>query len=193
VALACLVALSSALGAGLVTSVVSAPPASAHAELVKISPSANAQLTTAPARVLGEFNEPVSTSFATVVVTSGGGVSVARGTPTVSGSTITQALKFDLPSGSYRIAYRVTSDDGHPVTGESRFTVNLVSTAGPATSAPSTSEGGSTPGLLDTAASSGGSKAGPVGSPSRFAVLISGSVALLVIGVGLLFRERRRP
>jgi len=186
--------LSFAFGAALVTSVVSAAPASAHAELVRITPRANAQLTTAPAKVVVQLNEPVSKSFATVVVTSADGVNVVRGTPTFSGGTVTQALRPGLLSGIYRIAYRVSSNDGHPVTGESRFTLTLISTAGPATSsAPAATPDRPAPSLPGAAASSAeDSTAGSDSLLTRFAVPVSWSVALLVIGVGLLSWERRR-
>ena len=80
------VALAFAFGAGLVTSVTGAGPAAAHAVLVKITPALDAQLTTAPTEVVLEFDEPVSTTFATVVVTTAAGVS--RGKPTVVGARV---------------------------------------------------------------------------------------------------------
>src|SRR5665647_3912023 len=85
-------AVSFALGASLVTSVISAAPASAHAALVKITPDADARLTNAPTQVVLEFDEPVSATFATIVVTTAAGLSVARGKPTVLGAKVTQAL-----------------------------------------------------------------------------------------------------
>ena len=44
--------VASALGLALFTSVISATSASAHAELVKITPAPNAQLNTVPKRVV---------------------------------------------------------------------------------------------------------------------------------------------
>jgi len=79
-ALAAGVALLFAFGAAVVTSVISAVPASAHAALVKITPDVDAQLTTAPTEVVLEFDESVSATFATVVVSTAAGVSVARQT-----------------------------------------------------------------------------------------------------------------
>ena len=141
------VALSFALGAVLVTSVISAAPASAHAALVKITPDADAQLTTAPTEVVLEFDEPVSATFATVVVTTAAGVTVARGKPTVLGAKVTQALSPTMASGGYRIAFRVVSNDGHPVSGQSRFTL--------------TSPSGTTPAMV------GGTPAAATVTPSR--------------------------
>ena len=80
-----------------------------------------------------EFDEPVSSTFATVVVDATG-VRVALGKPTVMGSNVTQPPRAEMASGRYRVAYRVVSKDGHPVSGESGFTLALASGTGSATS-----------------------------------------------------------
>ncbi|MHB1474805.1 MAG: copper resistance CopC family protein [Dermatophilaceae bacterium] len=138
---------SSAVGLALVTSVVNAASASAHAELVKVTPDVDAQLTTAPKEVVLEFSEPVNASFATSVVTTSAGVSVTNGKPTVIGAKVTQALVPHLAAGTYLVAFRVVSNDGHPVTGESGFTLTLAPRTSPSVSARSTSPS-ATPRLL---------------------------------------------
>lgn len=189
------VALSFAFGAALVAWVISAAPASAHAVLVKIAPAADAKLTTAPSQVVVEFNEPVGSTFAAVVVTNAAGVSVGSGKPTVLGGKVTQPLSPEMTSGAYRIAYRVTSDDGHPVTGESKFTLTLASGLSPATSAaaPSASPSAATPSVPVTATLSA---AGPTtdqgGWLAQNLFPVSGAVGLFIIGAGLLLWERRR-
>ena len=188
-------ALSFAFGAALVTSVISAAPASAHAALVKITPTANAQLTTAPMQVVVEFNEPVSTNFATVAVTTAAGVTVSSGKPTVLGGKVTQALSPDLASGEYRVAYQVTSDDSHPVTGESKFTLTLAPGTGPATptEAPSDSPGAATPSIPVTAKPAADDPSADQGGwLTQNLAPVSGAVGLLVIGAGVLLWERRR-
>jgi methionine-rich copper-binding protein CopC len=189
------VALSFAFGAALVTSVISAAPASAHAVLVKISPAANAKLTTAPTQVVVEFDEPVSTTFARVVVTTAAGVSVTRGKATVLGGKVTQTLSPEMTSGDYRVAFGVTSDDGHPVTGESKFTVALAPGTVPTSAGtPSGSPGAATPPVPVTAAASAQDAAADQdgGLLTRNLVPISGAVGLLVIGAGVLLWERQR-
>lgn len=197
--LVAVVAMSLALGAVLVTSVISAAPASAHAVLVKITPDTDAQLTTAPKEVVLEFNEPVSTTFVTVVVTTDAGVTVARGKPTVLGARVTQPLTPSLASGGYRVAFRVVSDDGHPITGESKFTLRLTPGTSPAASAgiPSVSVSASpssaTPSVRAVAGSSAeDSKTAQAGWLSRFLVPIAGAVGLLVIGAGVVLWDRQR-
>ena len=189
------VLLSFALGAALVTSVISAAPASAHAVLVKVTPAANARLTTAPTQVVVEFNQPVSMSFARVVVTTAAGVSVTQGTATVLGAEVTQALSPGLTPGEYRVAFGVTSSDGHPVTGESKFTLTLSSGAAPESSAvvPSVSPSAAPPpALVGAAPSADAPTADQGGWLAQNLLPISGAAGILVIGTGVLLWERRR-
>lgn len=189
------VALSFAFGAALVTSVIGAAPASAHAVLVKITPAANAQLTKAPTQVVAEFNEPVSNKFVTVLVTTDAGVSVARGKPTVLGGTVTQLLAPGLASGAYKVAYQVRGDDGHPIPGQSSFTLRLGAGTSPTTGAPSatpTAPATTTPAVPATTPAAAGTNAVQDGWLARFLVPIAGSIGLLVMGAGVLVWERRR-
>lgn len=196
------VAMSFTFGAAMVTSVIAAPPASAHGALVKITPYADALLTTAPTAVVLEFDEPVSTNFATVVVTTVEGLDVTQGKATVLGTNVTQALRPDLTSGDYRIAYRMVSDDGHPVTGESNFTLKLAENPSPSTTA------GTATGTLSTAAASPsregpsvsaaeapsreGPQVDPNGSLSQWLLPLAGVVGLLIIGTGVLLWRRQQ-
>ena len=189
------VALSLAFGAALVTSVISAAPASAHAALVKITPAANARLTTAPTQVVVEFTEPVSTRFARVVVTTAAGVSVTQDTATVLGAEVTQTLSPGLASGEYRVVFGVTSSDGHPVTGESKFTLTLTSgsTSAPPAGVPSASTGAVTPSAPVAATlSADDPPAGQEGWLAQNLLPISGAAGVLAIGAGVLLWERRR-
>ena len=187
------VVASSGFGLAAVTSVVSAAPASAHAELVRITPDRGAQLTTAPKDVVLEFNEPVSTSFATIVVTSAAGVSVTSGKPTVIGATVTQALVPRLAAGAYRVAFRVVSNDGHPVTGESGFTLTPAPTTSPSAPARSATPV-ATPSIAATnVAPAQDPNAGQNGGLRRSSMATAGAFALLLIGAGLLVWRRKHP
>jgi methionine-rich copper-binding protein CopC len=184
------VALSFAFGAALVTSVISAAPASAHAVLIQITPGNGAQLTTAPTQVVVKFDEPVSATFVTVVVTNTAGVGVAKGKATVQGATVTQALSPDIASGEYRIAFRVTSDDGHPVTGKSTFTLKLAPGTSPTTSAGTPSPSPTDP--VQETPTPEGVPADQANGPTRFLTPIAGALGLLVIGAAGLMWDRRR-
>jgi methionine-rich copper-binding protein CopC len=191
-------ALSFAFGAALGTSVISAAPASAHAVLVKVTPAANGKLTSAPTKVVLEFNEPISNKFATVIVTSAAGVNVAKGKPTVLGGKVTQPLSPSLTSGGYRVAYRVTSDDGHPVGGQSTFTLALAPVGTPhgPSAAPSATPpvaASVTPPVAVAASPSGNNRnANEESWLSRYLIPVTGAFALLVLGLGVLVWERQR-
>jgi copper resistance protein C len=114
-----------ALAIGLVVLAVSssgAVPAWAHASLVSSSPKAGAELVELPSRVTFTFSEDVSEP-AYVVVRTDDGTGVTAGDPVVEGTTVTQRLDDSRGTGSFTMAYRVVSVDGHPVTGELDFTV----------------------------------------------------------------------
>lgn len=183
---------ASALGLAVFTTVISATSAAAHAELVKITPERNARLTVAPTEVVLEFSEPVSASFATVLVTTTGGAVVTRGTPAVVGARVTQALNPRLDAGTYRMAFRVVSADGHPLTGESGFTVILASSANTPTSAPSAPALATRSSVAPDLAPAQGPHTSPDGGLSRLAMGIAGAVGLLIAGAGLLLWLRKR-
>ena len=132
---------------GVHSSLVMATSADAHAVLRSITPKDGATLTAVPTKVVLTFNEPIGTSFATVSVAGPDG-SVSEGKAVVDGSTVTQALADDLPNGRYTVSFHVVSEDGHPVSDRTTFSVAAVATATPlpapsstsTTSAPPTSE-----------------------------------------------------
>ncbi|MGN6635023.1 MAG: copper resistance CopC family protein [Oryzihumus sp.] len=169
------------------------PAASAHAILIKTSPADGATLTTAPRQVDLTFDEAVARRFATIVVTGPSGEDATAGPATVNGTHVTAALASGLTSGEYRVAFRVVSDDGHPVSGQSRFTLNLPAGApsgGAATSAPA-------PSASPLAApSTAAAPASPPGQDSSWVSehlpALSGALLLVVVGAGALLWDRRR-
>jgi len=108
------VLLAAALG------VVSATPALAHAALKRSDPEKNAKVESLE-RVELEFNQPVR--LPTVILRGPGGETYHTGKPKVDGAVVTQDVADDLPAGSYTIAFRVVSEDGHPVEGEIPFKI----------------------------------------------------------------------
>ncbi|OZF42343.1 hypothetical protein CH293_26810 [Rhodococcus sp. 14-2470-1b] len=53
-------------------------------------------------------------------------------------------LEDGLPNGEYTVGYRVTSADGHPITGSYGFSVDVAATATPQDAAAQQSQGGAT-------------------------------------------------
>lgn len=137
-----------------------APPASAHAELVSSTPAAGAGLTEMPARVRLTFSGAVRTP-AFVEVSASGGSQVTTGPAHIRGRQVTRRLTSSSP-GAFTVAYRVTSSDGHAITGSFQFRLQdadeqgqtdppATSAATPADESSPTTTGGESP--ADTATS----------------------------------------
>jgi copper resistance protein C len=199
--------------AGAFASVVtSAAPASAHAALVRATPADGAVLGTAPSSVTLQFDDPISTSFATLTVTGPDGATVSSGRASVSGNKVSGALDDGLAPGRYRTVFRVVSEDGHPVNGQLTFTVKLPGGAPPPPTTPGapatgTTSGGATPGSPSTTPADGApSPSGDPGASSTAAgstaggsswladnlLPLTGALLLVVIGVGALLWDRLR-
>jgi methionine-rich copper-binding protein CopC len=101
---------------------VVATPASAHAKLLKSTPTRNAHVAS-PEQVRLVFNDPLNPSLVKVQVRDSAGKRHESGTPEVKGGTVTDKVTGPLTPGKYVIVYRVVSADGHPVAGELSFMV----------------------------------------------------------------------
>src|SRR3954465_6957441 len=92
---------------------VAAPlPAQAHTSLKSSDPQKNAQVQSLR-KVTLEFAESVR--FPVVVVNGEDGKRYESGAPRVDGPRVTEAVVDSVPPGRYTIAWRVVSQDGHPV------------------------------------------------------------------------------
>lgn len=96
--------------------------AAAHAGLEGSEPLDGEAVPTSPPSVLLRFNQPVSPEFVTTALTSGGRP-IPTGPPEVTASTLVQQVP-QLTRGSYVLAFRVISQDGHPVAGSMKFYVD---------------------------------------------------------------------
>jgi hypothetical protein len=114
-------------------------PAQAHDELIGSDPRDGATLDEAPDGIVLTFSGDISDLGAQVALQDAAGRSLTDGTPRVAGTEVEQDLP-DLGAGDYTVLWRVTSADGHPISGELAFTV----TGDDPTSATSTAGGGST-------------------------------------------------
>lgn len=113
-----------ALGACAVLLVAVAAPASAHNQLEATLPADGAALDVPPASVVLTFDQPVIALGTQVVVLGPDGAPVSSGEPRLVDDDVTQDLAGALPAGSYRVEWRATSADGHPVSGELGFTAS---------------------------------------------------------------------
>ncbi|MFK5690875.1 copper resistance protein CopC [Ornithinimicrobium sp. LYQ92] len=96
--------------------------AQAHDELTGSEPVDGATAE-APEEVTLTYSGQIATVGATVQVTDEDGQEVTDGDPEVEGTSVVQDLVDDLPDGEYAVAWRVTSEDGHPISGEFGFAV----------------------------------------------------------------------
>jgi len=111
--------------------VVAAPAASAHTVLTGTDPVADSTVDTGPNRVTATFNEELQPTFVAMTVVGPDGNLWSQGDATVEGATAGVGLRPLGPSGRYTVNYRVTSDDGHVVSGSWSFTVTVPSTGSP--------------------------------------------------------------
>lgn len=95
-----------------------APSAAAHAVLEESSPSNDSVVQVSPARVALQFTESVDASPDAVRVYDEAGKSVhTTAIPQLDSRLVVVRLDSDLPDGTYTVAWRVVSDDTHPISG----------------------------------------------------------------------------
>ncbi|SCE96716.1 copper resistance CopC family protein [Micromonospora saelicesensis] len=177
------VRLGAAVLAVLVAVLIPASPAWAHNSLKTATPARDATVPSAPTEVTLEFMQRLDPAFTTIVLTDAAKRKLATGEPVVTGAKSTVQVTGTLPNGTYTVAYRVVSVDGHPVQGSYPFTV-----ADPASSAaPVANVGASAPAPSAAAAAKSG------GGPSAGALVAAAVLALLVlVTAGLLWRRAAR-
>lgn len=100
-----------------------AAPASAHDTLIDSSPAEGEVLTEVPSALELTYSGEISDLGVQFMVTGPDDRDVVQGTPTVEGAVVTQELAEELVNGDYEVAWRVTSSDGHPISGLYAFTI----------------------------------------------------------------------
>lgn len=178
--------------------------ADAHNALQSTDPADGSTVATPPTHVTLTFDQPAQALGTEIVVLGPDGSTVSTGTPELVDSTVAQALATDLPAGAYTVQWRVTSADGHPLSGELTFTAEAGTTPEPEpTTAAPTEDAAPTPDATTPAAVA----PSPVATTSaqqemvedEDAGLAAGAVAAIVVGVlaagavtVFVVRERRR-
>jgi methionine-rich copper-binding protein CopC len=128
------------LAVSLITAAVAgAGVAAAHATRLATDPVENAELATAPEKVSATFNEALQPSFAAMTVVGPDGNLWSTGDPRVDGAVVSVGVRPLGPSGTYTVNYRVTSADGHVVSGSWSFKLTVSGTGTPGPSASATS------------------------------------------------------
>ena len=139
-----LLAMTLAALALAASALAGAGTASAHATRTGADPAEHAKLTESPQRVSATFNEQLQKAFAAMTVVGPDGNLWSDGEPQVEGAVVSVGVRPLGPAGTYTVNYRVTSADGHVVSGSWAFelTVEGTGTPGPAAAAPSSSDEG---------------------------------------------------
>ncbi|MFG3602188.1 copper resistance CopC family protein [Micromonospora chersina] len=191
----CLLVLGLAAG---VPVLLPATPAAAHNSLTGSDPTNGARVATAPKRIELRFLASPAPATTKITVTGPDNVPAAGGAPTFAGNRVSVPFTPGA-AGLYIVAYRIGSADGHPVSGEVRFTL----TTGTAAAPPSTSAAPTT--AAPTTAAPGTPTAAPVtsaASPTPAADeadddggtgwlwAVGAAVVLVALGAGLLLRRR---
>jgi len=111
------------------------PAAWAHAVRVAADPAPDATLNSGPARVTATFNEQLQSNFAAMTVVGPDGNLWSDGAPRVQGAAVSVGVRPLGPTGRYTVNYRVTSADGHVVSGSWSFTLAVAGSGSPGPSA----------------------------------------------------------
>jgi methionine-rich copper-binding protein CopC len=119
----------------------SATAAQAHNILVGTSPADGSIAKVVPAQVTLTFNEP-ALAIGTEIIVTGPAGQEQSGAAVLVNNTVTEHLQPGAPAGPYAVLWRVTSADGHPVSGKFSFTAASPSTGERPTATPA---GTSTP------------------------------------------------
>ena len=133
------------LAAMTLTATMNAQVASAHATRVSSQPADNAVLTAGPDQVSATFNEQLQTTFAAMAVVGPDGNLWSTGQPTVQGAVVSVGMRPLGPAGTYTVNYRVTSADGHVVSGSWSFRLTVPGTGTPGPAPAATDAGGDVP------------------------------------------------
>jgi copper transport protein len=109
------------LAFGILLSVLlQAAPASAHAVLESATPADRAVLAEPPRQFNLRFDEPVVVTDLRLVDQAGRQVQVAT---TTADNVVNGTIAEDMAPGTYTLSYRIISGDGHPVAGAIQFQI----------------------------------------------------------------------
>jgi hypothetical protein len=150
-------------------------PAAAHNELVSSNPTNQQRVDRTPSAVVLTFNEP-AVAMGTQVVVTGPAGPVQLGVPQLVDNSVTQPLQGGAAAGTYTVSWRVTSADGHPISGELTFTAAAAGAGQPSTPPPGSA--------TDAGAAGDGGSSGLV-------VALSGALGVAVVAGVVVWLARR--
>lgn len=179
--------LAIAMLAGLM---LSTAPAFGHASQVGSAPAADEVLAVAPSEVRIDFDSGLLEMGAALVVRDEAKESITTGPAVVGDRILTVPVDAGVGGGTYSVAYRVVSADGHTIEGSFDYTVEAApepapgevsEAASPTETAPLPAEDGSTPASTDTEAAVEATSDGSPEEGSLLPILLFGGVGLVLI------------
>lgn len=165
----------------------------AHDGLVATSPAAGATVEEAPDALELDFaGEPLPLGTL-VTVTGPDGAPVSSGEAEIRGTTVVQPIDDAVAAGIYRVEWRSTSSDGHPLSGIFDFTVTEQDAAPAAAGTSPAADAPSDEAAADGAASDEAASQ-EVAADDGIAPVwpAAGAVALVGLGAVVVTRLRRR-
>ena len=168
--------------------------AQAHTALTSATPADGARLTEVPTEVTLTFSEEVREP-AFVVVTAPDGSTHEAGRPGIDGPTVSQEVDRDSldatrTAGTWTVAYRVVSADGHPVQGVTSFEVSGSPSATPTSDSSGTPA--STPSAAPETADTEETSSDEAGSTAGAPIFVASLLAALLVAVAAVTVRRKR-
>lgn len=120
-----------AIGALVLLAGLLGPAAQAHDALEGTDPADGSTLDVAPTQITLTFAETPLAVGTELAVTGPDGTAVQQGAVQVSGTQVIQPLATGLAAGAYTVDWRVTSADGHVVSGTFGFTLSAAAAPTP--------------------------------------------------------------
>ncbi|WP_432513547.1 copper resistance CopC family protein [Kineococcus sp. SYSU DK001] len=174
-----------ALAGGLLTlgaPLLTATPAAAHDRLQSTDPADGAVVEVAPEQVVLTMSATPVALGTQVQVTGPDGSVVSAGDPRIVDTAITTTLTGDRPAGTYEVQWRVTSSDGHPISGGFSFTASAAATPS-APAATASPEGTPSQAPSEAASQAPSEAASPATVDPATAVDSEGDRTLIAVGV----------
>ena len=123
------------LVSGLLLGVLGAGPAAAHNRIRSSDPADGSTLARPPDAVVLSFDQP-AVALGTRILVTGPDGPVTQGPPQLVDATVRQELVTGSPAGRYTVEWRVTSVDGHPISGRLGFVSEAAGDGTPAPAPP---------------------------------------------------------
>ncbi len=162
-------------------------PANAHAELVEASPAADSLIGALPEYVDLTFGENIMTLDGSegsniITVVDSNGAKVDDETIVVNAAVVSVGIKPGFGDGTYTVAYRVVSEDGHPIEGSYKFEVGEAAQTNVIAPAPTASHTDDEHAALEAQSTA-----------NTLLVVLGGSIVVAAAASIVLVLRRRKP